>query len=646
GDTSTFAEFAESLVRHAPGLHLVIAARDDTGLPIPRWFADELTAMPVVADDLRWGVEEARNHARRSSLVYDEGSLKRIVRAANGRPFDVVYAMHSGRPSAAAADPGTALFRSLARDEQTYVVETSLFEHLDEAVLSAAGFSVHPLLEGSSRLRDLIATRYTNGEYRYDEDLRLYAQGVLRSDTGSFARVARRTVDALVAAGRIRESLELARSASLLDRVSDVIREHGLELDDRGDIDVIDASLDVLPDDADDAVILLLRATREARLGRTDTSEAWFRHAVARAGSRAVSAEAAYRLGRELVRRERSDAVELLEPYADDESLSVARRCAIGSVLAEAYLIADRRSDAHRALSVVLAQAEHLDVAARAHVFTRASYVEFYGGDRLKAHQYATTGADLAEEADLYVVAIGSYSVLYNIAYEDSGPSEALVYLERLGECSIRAGNVDFHLYALVGAYEAHVERGDVAPLERLDHSLREFDLHYGAASALQGLLPCRALVTAWSGAFSSAYELLAASGFQQHADPDREALRWAEIALYAAAAGMVKPAEDALRSFAAAFASDGGSTQYAVRGSIIARLATSLIGAPFESATNAAPAGRMASLARAVDVVIRRRDGFATAAELLDALDDLRRHELAGLAKLIAALPAEQVSS
>ncbi len=643
-ETRAFAEFAEALVGHAPGLHLVVAARHDAGLPVPRWFADELTAMPVGADDLRWGISEARSQARQSMLAHDEASLEQIVRAANGRPFDIMYALHTGKHVSAADDPGTALFRSLTRDERAYVLETCLFETIDEPVLTAAGLVAHPLLDGGSRLRELIVCRHGNGGYRYDDELRASAQAHLRANWAAYARVARRTVDALVSAGRVREALELARGASLLDRVSHVIHEHGLELEDRGDIDAIDAALDALPDDVDDAVVMLLRATRESRLGRTDTSEAWFRHAVANAGSRAVAAEAAYRLGREIVRRERSDAVELLEPYANDESLGVAQRCAIGSVLAEAYLIARRPDDARRALRAVLERAEQLDVAARAHVFARASYVEFYGGDRAKARDYAMMGASLAEEANLYVIAIGSYSVLYNIAYEDAGPLEALVYLERLGECSIRAGNVDFHLYALTGAYEAHVERGDVAALERLDHSLREFDVHYGAASALQGLLPCRALVIAWSGAFASAYELLAASGFQQQADPDREALRWAEIALYAAAAGMIKPAEDALRSFAAAFESDGGSSQYAERGAIVARLAASLVGAVPAAPADSARTGRMASLARAVETVIRRRAGAASASELLDALDDLRRHELAGMAKLFAALPAPAV--
>ena len=170
---------------------------------------------------------------------------------------------------------------------------------------------------------------------------------------------------------------------------------------------------------------------------------------------------------------------------------------------------------------------------------------------------------------------------------------------------------------------------------------LREFDLHYGAASALQSLLPSRALVTAWSGAFASAYDVLAPSGTQQHNDADREALRWAEIALYAAAAKLPDEAADALRRFAVAFARDGASTQHAARGAILASLAAHLAGAAPEWRCDDPPAtGRLGALNRAVATVIARLRGEASADDLLDAFDDLRRHEFAGLAKLFAALP------
>ncbi|HEX3465257.1 MAG TPA: hypothetical protein VHS78_14510 [Candidatus Elarobacter sp.] len=519
-ETRAFAEFVEALVRAARDAHVVIAARDDADLPVPRWFAGELIAMPLAADD--------------------------------------------------------------ARD--------------------AAGVATNAKTSPTGTAPDL-------------------------------------TVDALLELGRVRDALELASRAGPIERVREVLRAHGLQLEDRGDVDVVEAALDLLPPD-DDPVIMLLRAVREVRLGRSDTSEAWFRQALARAETQALKAEAAYRLGREIVRRERSDAVELLEPFANDDALDVALRCAISAVFAEALLVAGREAESVAAIGAALRYADRLDVPARAHLLTRASYVELYAGDRTRARECALAGAALAEQAQLYTVGAGSYSVLYNLAYEDAGPSESLVYLERLAECAVRTGNVDFHLYAIVAAYELHVERGDVAAIERLEHDLREFDLHYGAASALQGLLPSRALVAAWSGAFASAYDLLAPSGPQQQNYADREALRWAEIALYAAAANMRDVAAAGLRSFAESFARDERATPHAVRGAILASLAAHLAGVTPEWRCEHPASGRLGALSRAVEAVIARLRGEAGAQRLLDAFDDLRRHEFGGLAKLFAALP------
>ena len=638
GETRAFAEFAEALVRHARGTHLVLAARDDADLPIPRWFAADLIAMPLVADNLRWTLAETTAAARRSPVVRDERALQRIVQAADGRAFDIVYALHVGETPPRHEDPGETLLRSLTYDERGYVLDTCLLPLVDGMVLAAAGLAPHPLLEGRSRLGDLIVSPHESG-YRYADALRMRAETVLRNDTVAYRRVAERTIDALEAVGRVREALDLARAARLEGHVQRVLRSHGLRLEDRGDLDAVDAALDVLPAEADDAVTILLRATREVRLGRSDTSEAWFRHAMERAETRAVAAEAAFRLAREIVRRGRTDAVELLAPYADDAEVGVDQRAAILAVLAEAYLIAHWPEDAREALGRALALADGLDVAARAYLFTRASYVELYAGDPARASEYARAGAALAEDANLYVAATGAYSVLYNIAYEGAGPAESLAYLERLSDCAIRSGNVNFHLYAIVATYDQHVERGDLAGIERLERDLREFDVHYGASPTLEGLLPSRALVAAWKGAFASAYEILVPSGRQQPY-ADREALRWAEIALYAAAAEMPDAAEEALRQFVDANQRDDQSSPYAVRGAILARLASAAAGEMPPRVPAVAATGRLASLARAVEAVIARWEG-GHANDLLDALDDLHRNELAGMAKLLAALPA-----
>jgi hypothetical protein len=639
-ELALFADFVEALVTHARHVNVVLGAREDADLPVPRWFARDLMAMPIAPPELRWTVDEARALAEQLGARPTGRSLQRVVEAAGGRAFDIVYWLRTGQLPASGEDPSQTLLAALTADERGYVMRTCLLHRLDDAVLAAAELPSHLMLDPDSRLGSLFVHKAPDG-YRYDDKLRARAEHALREDAAALDAVARRSVRALEAVDRVREALDVARSVPLPDELRRLLREHGLSLEDRGDVDAVESALELLEDsDDDDAVVLLLRATRESRLGRSDIAEAWFGHAVRRAESRRVAAEAAYRLAREMVRRDRADAIELLEPYAADDALAPEQRASILSVLAEAYLVARRPDAAREASHRALALAQQLDLSSRAHVYTRASYVELYGGERDRARHYATIGAQLAEEANLYVVAFGAYSVLYNVAYDDAGPAESLVYLDRLGDCAIRSGNLDFHLYAIAAAYELHVERGDLGAIERLERDLREFDVQYAASAALEGLLPSRALVTAWSGEFASAYDVLVASGNQQ-ADPEREALRWSEIALYAAAAGLCDEALGALARGAEAASRADARSQHTIRAAILARLAASLAGEADQLPCAEAPANpRLGALVRAVNCVSAFNCGAGGGDALLDALEDLCDHEFAGMAKLLAALP------
>ena len=127
--------------------------------------------------------------------------------------------------------------------------------------------------------------------------------------------------------------------------------------------------------------------------------------------------------------------------------------------------------------------------------------------------------------------------MLFNIAilHDDDVPAgrRALAKLEEAGR---KAGSTTLRIYALLNAYSIEVDAGDVAAIERLDAELRDLQV-FLTATASEALLPAQALRAAWDGRFEHAYELLA-PGAEKLFDDDRMAYRWAEIAVYAAAAG------------------------------------------------------------------------------------------------------------
>lgn len=434
-----------------------------------------------------------------------------------------------------------------------------------------------------------------------------------------------------------REQLVGALARGDVTEIQALVAVHGLDLVDRGNIAVVDRALEVIGN-VDEAHVLILRGLREARLGRTDTSEAWLRGAIERAPTPLVGAEAASRLARELVRRGRPDAAELIEPFADNPLLPAHMRSMALSILAQACAVSGRHADAAQAMSRAFAASSFLSEDDRATLHARASFVALSGGEVQSAKEHAEAAATLAELASLDVVAFGAYSVLTVLAYDDQGPTAALQYLKLLEQCATRAGNVDFLLYAVACIYENETERGNAAALSQLNVRLREFDLIYEAdGTATDSVIAGRAMIQAWAGDFREAFELLGPSGADQ-ADSDRRAHRAAELAVYAAAAGLSGAAETWLCAYREASGDAPCGVLRTDRAAVLAWTARALLGGTEVPLVVRHP--RVVPLAEAARAVLGYRTGTTNAAEVLRALGALSLADGGGYARMLGALP------
>lgn len=623
---AAFAEFIETLVSADGAVRVVLAARPETDIPLPRWLAGGLSGVPLGIDELRWSTNEARTFGETVSENCGAAGF------AEGRAFDVVFAGLTGRKPPSDAEPGSLLFSALHESERAFVLETCLFPRLTEDVLAAAGLT-HGLAT-LSRLAPLLVRETSTGPAYYAHVV-ARARTALRSDGVLFGIVAERSVRAMELAGAVREAVVIARHCDLTAELARLLEQYGLQLNDWGHVDTVDAALESLPPDTETPTVLLLRGLHEARRGRFDTSESWFRHAIDRASDTRTKAEAACRLARELVRRQRIDGADLIAPFAANPQITVAQRAAILAVLAETHHVAGRPADARSAIGEAMALAELLDISQRAELYTRAAYVEYFVGDAEAAEAYARIAAASAGTAGLYAVATAAHSVLYNVAYDAGRINDALEHIRDLGRTAVRSGNQDFQLYAIVTELGIQTERGDVAAIERLELALRGFDLEYALATVVQTLLPARALASAWAGNFRAAFEMLAPSAEQGFPD-DRGVLRWAEMGLYAAVCGDVAAARRSLARVAHADV----TTSYGACALIVGRLAGSMCGDATIARVERPPSGLLIVLRDAVDAVIAARDSAALA-ELLPRLEQLHAVEMGGYAKLFAALPA-----
>jgi hypothetical protein len=397
--------------------------------------------------------------------------------------------------------------------------------------------------------------------------------------------------------------------------------------------------------------VLTLRALSASLHERTDVAEVLFQHALACCRTPVQTISVRYLYAKDLLRRGRLDAIGLLQPdetfLAAPDELRVASMAALGV----AYALDGQPELAQKWVARALRDVGRLrDGTVRARVYHQVSYVALCASDFERATRFALRAAKVGEAAGEYEVAASAYSVLYSVAadFEDD-PGKAASYLTSIAAFGAKCGSIEKQLMAWVAAYEIEAERGDLAAVAAIERELGEFDLQYSARIPSEGLLPAQVLKTTWTGDFARAFRTLNASADVLETS-DRQALRSAEIAVYAAAAGESKAAASAVLAALRSLKRTAVNDLRTLRARLYCALAFILLGriaAPrmmLAGVRKDIPAGRprFAALYEAVAQLACYRRGEGNHRELADSLDALRRHDYGGVARMLEALPAQ----
>jgi HD-GYP domain-containing protein (c-di-GMP phosphodiesterase class II) len=544
--------FITHLIEASPEtLRWMLAVRDDMDLPFPRWLADGLIGVPLERDALEFKTEDVINAARVCGTPITLEEAQQICERTGGWPMGVMFALRKESALPPEADPVLAqrIFADRTDRERQFLLRTCLLPDLDEALCVAAGF------DDSA---DLLRAMAPDAGFMFSEEERLryrdrfaaFLRAELEAEEkGELSPALQAAARALQANRRIADALRLLTSHGARNDLAALVENYGLEMLRTEDEDAVQSAMTALgaPDETWSPRRLALKAIFEYRAGRTDTADSWLALALEGETDAGVRATIAYRSASEMLQRRPLEAIALLEPYAQESALSETLRISMLSALGSAYMNAGRPMQANECIWYAMGLAENLrDDAVLAPLLVRAAYVALYSQSTSRARDLAQRGAVLAERTQQFTMAFGAYSTLYAIAADEDDPEECARALRHLGENAAKSGNPHMQQYALMAQYELEMERGDEAATARIHHALQFFDLHYEERDATETILPSRALELAMHGEFREAYRLLSPSA-QRQSEGDRAALRWAEVSLYAAAAGERKTARQAL---------------------------------------------------------------------------------------------------
>jgi tetratricopeptide (TPR) repeat protein len=529
-----------------PHIRWIVATRSSAFLRIPSWMAHGVMERSIDVNELRFDSAEGSLLAK----SYGLDSSPNLEPPIGGWAAGIDFALNRSLVLNSAAAPvaegdyeslAADMFTALPPTTQNILLATCLLAQIDIQIASeVAAVDVGPLFI------ELIAVfpwmfSLTNGTLRYHDRFKSFLVKSLTERMPDLSSTAARLAGALYAHGHVAQALILLTRFSRSSLITTIIESHGLDLIERGHAEVVEAAL-AASDRASDTNphVMSARAMLDSRLGRTDTAEAWYRLALDALKGDPRRGDIAYRYAHQLVHSYRTDWIELLKPYIDDADLSDDVRAMRASLLAQGYSIAGSHSLAHDALSRAFTSADKSDSAStHATVNGRAAFIAFNEGDAATAKEYASKATDIAIANGLYEVATSSCSILYVIALDlEDDADEASEYLVHLADYSIKSGNIRQNLWALTERYSLLTERGDESAASRIWTSLRSFDIDYLSPTFADSLLPNEALSAAWRGHFSHAHALLRPS-VQGQVDSERRALRWAELAFYAAVAGL-----------------------------------------------------------------------------------------------------------
>lgn len=411
----------------------------------------------------------------------------------------------------------------------------------------------------------------------------------------------------------------------------------------------IEACLDSIARDAaiGPVAVVAANAVLASRVGHHDAAEAWFNLAIERVGDLESKAALAYRSSLALLRRGRVECIPRLERFADQgSSLSAA----LNATLATAYVLADRMPDAYRrayrARDILAGDAE---CAQRARTLYQIGYVALRAGELTDAKTFAHEAIESARRCEDDDIAARGYSLLYELAYYiECDPRSALRYVELAESFAAKSGDAHIRTWAIMGALYIEMEAGNLSRARERERALSAIDVVQSAEQTSEALVPAQALRCAWNGDFARAYRIVAESGESQ-ISADRRALRFAEAALYAAAAGLTDAARAAIESADWTLAQSPSKTkEHIVALAYLALAAASATGVDAAarrlqslSAMRAEVPIAMDALIAAVEAVFGSWTSAENHDELLDAFAALRAQYLGGISMLLEALPA-----
>jgi tetratricopeptide (TPR) repeat protein len=661
-DDRTFT-LIERLIKGAPsGFRWLLGTREMPALA-RRWGDAHLCGAPIDERELRLTELESFEIAALKGLT--DAQAAAMYRMTAGWPLAVMLGtslpqwidrLGPLRPRSSEglyAFLAEQLFMQFDESLQELLMNACVFTTLEEDVIAASNWR-DSWNDVQLLARDgwLLSLRH-NGSIRFRDLFRQFLETRLEQRNVGVKQTCVFAAELLEQCGRSAEALSLYARAGDDVAIVRLCEQRAFDLIDEGRIDDVQRAFETLDPEiaGHSAIALAVNAIAESHASRSDIAESWFLQALDQARSPLLRAHIGYRYALDLVRSARTDAIAILEQYLK-EDLPVELAAEMRATLAAAYVLVQRFDDARSMIATAVSlMDESRSRQLHAKIYQHAAWVALFTGNIGSSKIYVSCAVDLALQCGLFEVAGRAYAVLYNISYDiEDNPKKTIEILNHILDCGLKAGSASLRLFALLCTVDACAEMGDSLGLATTQKMLEAHGVIYTDQVTSETLLPAEALMLAGRGRFTQAYSIISATGNRQ-SSADRRVLRFSEIAIYAAAAGLRREAKTALSELTSQLPECEEDARRTIRTQLNHALALRLLGERDQADAifndlrrhTESMSRRMRALHDCVGAIFSNWDGIENYNEVYEHLRELRESDFGGLASALAALPCER---
>jgi ATP/maltotriose-dependent transcriptional regulator MalT len=534
----------------------LISARTACELPVSSWVTYGIAGMPVEAPQLAFTFDELGSLAE--ALEARSADLQSIITLTNGWPAAATFAlMTAARGSGESVEMATRemmygflaeqVLAGLPSVDVDFMMETCVFGSLDHELLRAAGIPNALGRIDALRARVAFLQPATQNQYRYHDLFRDFLLARLERDDERYRNAWVSAAQAYETSADFESAISAYRKIEDAANVRRILCEHGGGLIDRGRIDVVWNALETLDTHAD-GTLLGLRACCAAARAEFDRSDTWFELALELVRDPSERAQLAWRYASDLLQRDPRRVLTVLGAYAENPPADPRLATLTQSALALAQLVSGNLASARATMARAVGSSVRVDdLYTRALLQHQAGFVALHSGETALAERAFRRALEMAQGHNLHAITGRAQSMLYQIDFDRDHVSDAVWWARQVERSASLAGNVGLTFQGLAGQYDLEVDRWNVTAIERLDGVLEQYDGMFFPYTS-QAIAPALALRAAMSGGFAQAFAILDGSAASQPGS-QRRALRYAEIAVYAAAAARRPEAEAAVRA-------------------------------------------------------------------------------------------------